>query len=318
MRGFIAIAIKRKMQEVTCLFNFAEVYVFGTVGLEGAALFDLFEVAEAGHLPAFADGEGTVAKIDEHFAALQVVLGDGLCGVALGCVGQQQYGYIVFCFDVLQAAHEGKSASSGVGIVLQAVDIIDNKHFGFGGEYGVLYLVFNILLIAAEFVHFVGIGVGDGAGEPFVEMIAARFAAAVTLAELHIGKFIVEIQHTAGCGVHLQARDRLAATDAVADLHGEDGFAGIGIGEEDAQLALVPKAVEQHFGPGFFGGFAQPFVYILNNKFRLAAGAFGPGMLQLPGGWFGCGFWFGDWTDSAGFVADIFDDCRAFEHDVEL
>jgi hypothetical protein len=284
MQGFIAITIKSEMQEVAGFFNFAEANIFGAVGLEGAALFYLFEIAQARRLPAFANGEGAVAKIDKHFAALQFVLGDGFGWVALGRVGHQQYGYLVFGFDVLQAAHQGKSAGSGIGIVLQAVDIIDDEHFGFGGEYGVLDLVFNILLITAELVHFVGIGVGDGAGEPFVEMIAARFAAAVTLAKLHIGKFVVEIQHPAGRGVHLQSGNRFAATNAIADLYGEDGFAGIGIGKQDAQLALVLKAVEQHFGLRFFGGLAQPFIYILNNKFRLAAGAFGPGMLQLPGG----------------------------------
>jgi len=45
--------------------------------LLGAALFYLFEVAGAGPGLAFADGEGAIGKVDKHFAALQVVLGDG-------------------------------------------------------------------------------------------------------------------------------------------------------------------------------------------------------------------------------------------------
>jgi len=62
MRGFIAIAIKSKMQEVAVFFNFTEAHVFGAVGLEGAALFDLFEIAQAGCLPAFANGEASTSQ----------------------------------------------------------------------------------------------------------------------------------------------------------------------------------------------------------------------------------------------------------------
>ena len=62
MRGFIAIALKSEMQEIAGLFNFAEAYVFGAVGLEGAALFDLFEIAQAGCLPAFANGDASTSQ----------------------------------------------------------------------------------------------------------------------------------------------------------------------------------------------------------------------------------------------------------------
>ena len=74
--------------------------------LFGAALFDLFEVAGAGLGLAFANGEGAVAKVDEHFAALQVVFGDGFYRVAFGGMRQHQNGDVVFGFDGLQAAHQ--------------------------------------------------------------------------------------------------------------------------------------------------------------------------------------------------------------------
>ena len=104
--GFVVVALDCKMEEVAGFLDGAEEDVLGAVVLFGTALLDLFEVAGAGQGLAFAYGEGAIGKVDEHFAALQMVLGNGLRGVAFWGVGQHQYGAIVFGFDGLQAAHK--------------------------------------------------------------------------------------------------------------------------------------------------------------------------------------------------------------------
>ncbi len=64
------VAAEMELEEVLGFDDSAEAYFFGAVFLVDAALFYLLEVAEAIYGLTFADGEGAVAEIDEHFAAL--------------------------------------------------------------------------------------------------------------------------------------------------------------------------------------------------------------------------------------------------------
>jgi hypothetical protein len=70
---------------------------------------------------------------------------------------------------------------------------------------------------------------------------------AVTLVELPGGKLEINIKHFGGFGMNGKRANLLTAGNTVADLHGQHGFAGVGIGKEDAELALVPKLAEKHF-----------------------------------------------------------------------
>jgi len=71
-----------------------------------------------------------------------------------------------------------------VGTVVKAGDVIDNKHFGFGDEQGVFNLIFEVLRVAAELVHFVGLRVGNGAAKLVAEFIVVVVFSAVALPEL--------------------------------------------------------------------------------------------------------------------------------------
>lgn len=96
---FGAVALELEVQKGAGLLDAAQAYVGGAMALGGVALFDLFEVAQAGFGGAFADGEGAVGKVDEEFAAVQVVGADGLGGVApFGGMRQYQDGQVVVGF----------------------------------------------------------------------------------------------------------------------------------------------------------------------------------------------------------------------------
>ncbi len=91
-----------------------------------------------------------------------------------------------------------------------------------------------------------------------VEVIVAVARGGVACVELLVGEFEIEVEHGRGGGGELEAADGLAAADAVADLYGEDGFAYVGIGKEDAELALEPKAIKEHACFGLLGSSFEP------------------------------------------------------------
>ncbi len=52
---------------------------------------------------------------------------------------------------------------------------------------------------------------------------------------------------------HGEVLDGLALGDGVGNLHGQDGFAQVGIGKEDAHFAAAPEIAKQG-GFGYAGG----------------------------------------------------------------
>ena len=77
MQAFGAVAHKAVLQKIAGLVDAAKAYVVLAIYLRGVALLDLFEVTQPVVGAACADGEGAVGKVDEEFAAVQVVGRDG-------------------------------------------------------------------------------------------------------------------------------------------------------------------------------------------------------------------------------------------------
>jgi len=197
-----------------------------------------------------------------------------------------------------------------VGAVVEAGDVIDNEHFGFGDEQGVFELVLEILLVTAELVHFVGLRVGYGAAKLATELIVVVVFGAVALLKLLVAELVINIEHAAWFGSELQRGDGPAIGNAIAYLYGEYGFAGVGIGKKDAKLALEPEAIEQHLRFGDPGAVAEPFAGTFDDEFGFGAPGFGFRVLKFPYGWFGPGLWFG--LNATDGIADLFDHGGAF------
>jgi len=198
-----------------------------------------------------------------------------------------------------------------VDTVIEAGDIIDNEHFGSGYEQGVFDLVFEVLLVAAELIHFIGLRIGDRTAEFVAEFVVMTVFGAVALLKLLIAQFIINIQYTAWRGRHLQRGDGFAFADAIPYLHRQHRFARVGIGEHNAQLVFEPKMVEQHFGFGQFGAITEPFTGSFNNELGFGAIDVFFRVLELPGGWLGLKR-FGNWVNATDSIANFFDHSGAF------
>jgi hypothetical protein len=140
------------------------------------------------------------------------------------------------------------------GAAAYAGDVIDNEHFG---VYEV-DLIFNsveqkpvvILPIAGQLC----IGLKLGAVEMFGKIMIAR-SAGIARPELPGAKLEVDIEHIAWSRVDGESVDFAAAGNTFGNLHGQYGFAGIGIGKKDTEFVLVPEFAEKHFSFSF--AFAQ-------------------------------------------------------------
>ena len=197
-----------------------------------------------------------------------------------------------------------------VGTVVEAGDVIDNEHFGFGDEQGVFEFVLEVLLVAAELVHFVGLRVGYGAAKFAAELVIVVILCTVALMKLLVAQLVIDVEHAAGFGGELQRGDGPAVGNAIAYLYGEYGFAGVGIGKEDAEFAFEPEAIEQHLGFGDPGAVAEPFAGTFDDEFGFGAFGFGFWVLELPGSW--PGLIFSKRLNAADGIADLFDDGGAF------
>jgi len=99
-----------------------------------------------------------------------------------------------------------------------------------------------------------------------VEIVITVIRRGIAFVKLFVGEFEIEIKHRrGGCG-KLEIGNGLPAADAVADLYGEDGFAYVGIGKEDAELTFEPKAIEEHACFGLFGGGFEPCACFFDNE----------------------------------------------------
>ena len=128
----VAVSDEIELEEIVVLEDAAEANVGVAVFAHAAALLDLFEVMQARFGMAFADGEGAVGKVDEHFAALQIVDGEGFAGVAFGRVREHEHAEVVFGFERLEGFHEGHGVAGAFGAAAHVGDVVDNEHAGFG------------------------------------------------------------------------------------------------------------------------------------------------------------------------------------------
>src|ERR1700742_833996 len=85
---------------------------------------------------AFAHGYGGVAKVEQHFAAVEVVRAQGLLRVAFWRVGKYQYAEAVAYFKLVELLHERQGGGSAFDAAAQEGDVIDNDHRGAGSFYG--------------------------------------------------------------------------------------------------------------------------------------------------------------------------------------
>jgi len=312
VRVFGAEAFKLKVQKGAGLLDAAQAYIIGAVALAGVALFDLFEVAQAAICVtlrpskcAFADGEGAVGKVDEQFAAVQVVGADGLGRVApFGGMRQYQDGQVVVGFERFEAFHERKGHCGIFGAAAQAGNVIDDEH----GGLNALDLMFD-----GGDEQLVFVGMGRRIGEEIVlcaEKVRRKgvilVAMAVAQAELALVQLEVEVEHAGGRRLAGKGADALPARNAVADLHGEHRFAGIGIGKHDAEFVLVPEFAQQHFGFRFAPEQFHPAAAAFDSK--LAVDVVGAG----PQGFMPLFSFSGAVGQPADFGAQLFDVWRAF------
>jgi len=337
VRSLGAIAFELETEEaVVAAGDAAEAYVVFAVLLSGIALFDLFEVAQAVCLVTLthsklvtlrhsnlvtlrhsnlvtlrhskcggADGEGAVGKVHEQFAAVEVVGAEGPAGAAaLWGMGQHQDGQVEVGLEGLEALHQPEGHGGAFGTAAQAGNIIDDEHGGIYQAYLFLDGHEDEVVIQFGVGAEAGVGVKLGAHKIVREVvIAAR--SAVTDAELRGAELEVEVKHFYG-----QAQPRgkgcgsSAAREGVGNLHGQDGFAGIGGGKQDAEFALAPKIAEEGFLRGHAGAEFEPAV----------AGANGKQVARLAEVGRRCGFLFAAdrHADAADFGADFFDKGRAF------
>jgi len=125
---FAARAHEPEPEETIVLMQPAQAHMVVAVGLADAALFDLLEITKSLLPGAAADGESAVGKIDQHFAALQIVDGDGFERIALGRMRQHQDGKLVLRFEPLKHFHEPERGHAVFGASAYAGDIIEDEH----------------------------------------------------------------------------------------------------------------------------------------------------------------------------------------------
>ena len=130
-----------------------------------AALLDLLEVAQAGYGMALADGKGAVGKVEEHFAALQVVTANGFCGVALGGMRQHQYRETILLLNGLQFGHEAYGAGGRLGTAAQAGNVINYQNAGTAGNQYIFDGIVDVIGIAGKFVCAGSVGVKNQTGK---------------------------------------------------------------------------------------------------------------------------------------------------------
>jgi len=193
------------------------------------------------------------------FAALQVGGADGFAGHAFGGMRQYEDGEVVLLADELEKFHELEGDERVFGAAAQAGDVIDDEH----GGPDELQLVFD----AGHDELVPGIAAGGQLG-PVVEVgpeevgreIEAAVWGGVTVGELAGGELEVDVEHFLGLHLVGEGADGAAAREAVGDLHGEDGFAYVGVGEEDADLAEEPEFAKKHFARGLAQAEVHPAV----------------------------------------------------------
>ena len=229
--AFVTEIGKLELQTVTGLGDVTEDYVFFAKYLGAAALLDLFYITLFLIGSAGTDGEGTVGKVDEHFAAVQVVGRERSRGVSLGRVGQHQYRQVVFGFECLKLFHNRNCAGDMFSAVAHTGNIVDNKHGGV--DFFDLLVEPGGDIIVESFVvkGQDGVNVKLGAVKVVMETETSAILAEIARLELFGGKLEVYIEYFGVSGMSSKWSGGLAPGNTIAYLNGEDGFACIGIGK---------------------------------------------------------------------------------------
>lgn len=139
----------------------------------------------------------------------------------------------------------GTFVSSGT----QATDVIDNEHLRPRAFYAAFDGVVDVIIKAFVLLRHLGGGVKLGPVKA-VGKIMGGVAFVIALLELLGGKLKIEVKHRSGLGVVGKGLYACSAGQLVPQLHGEDGFAEVGIGKQDAKLVLVPEVAKEHVGVG--------------------------------------------------------------------
>ena len=104
MDTFGAVIFETELKKVTLFLNAAKANIVFAIKLLGAALFYLLKVTQAAIGIAYAYAESAVGKVDEQFAAMQFVSGEGFSGIAaLWGMCQHQYCQLVLGVPVCKA-----------------------------------------------------------------------------------------------------------------------------------------------------------------------------------------------------------------------
>jgi len=239
-------------QKIKVVFEADEGNVVFAVFFLVIALFYLLEVTHTGLAVALANGEGAVGKINEHFAALQVVHCEWFVRVALGCVRQHQYRQLVFGFECFEHFHKRHGVFYVAGAAAHVGNVIDNERLRPGFLHGRFnFPVHEIVIFRVTGHPGSGGRVELAAVKIFRKQVAAPLRAIIAGAELRAAELKIEIKHACRCAeVVVKRRGAAYFGEAIGNLYSEDGFAEVGIGKEDTELVLRPQTAEELFSRG--------------------------------------------------------------------
>ena len=200
-------------------------------------VFYLFDVAVVFIFGAEADGNGTVEEVDELSASGEVVLGDGLVAVDFWGVGQDDDGEAKGFFEFNEAFHEFGGGGGFFGVTGDEGDVVDEDFADADGGGFFDALEDGLVEVVAVDVFGVDFGPVELRGK---DVAGAGLRVGVAELKLFVGEFAVDVEH------------RFAAGDIFGHLGGENGFAGVGDGEEDRVFIFDDEVVtiETGIGPG--------------------------------------------------------------------
>ena len=219
----------------------------GAVGFAAGALLDLFKIPQFRLGMALADGKGAVGMVHEHFAALQVVVGDGIYWVAFRGVGKHEDAEVIAQPEGFELLHKLERLVGGAepGAIAQAAYIIHDEHLCAGAFDAAFDGRADILPEAFVMRGHLGAGIELGPIEVFGKIVGG-VPLVVAGTELVGAQLKINVKHFGGRGVVGEGLERGSAGNLMAELHGEDGFAEVGIGKEDADLVLLPETAKEH------------------------------------------------------------------------
>ena len=224
----------------------------GTVGEFAGTDLQLLDEAEVLVLGALAHGEDAVKEVEEALGACQVVLGDGVPGVALGGVGDDEDGPVVLLLEAQELHHEGAGVLAFLGVVAEDTQVVDDDDGGVHLQGGFLDVGEDLVFPVFEFHP----GRDKGGAEEVVgeAVELAGFLVGIAVLELLGREFGVKVENAVPLG------------NLFGYLDGEEGFAEVGIGKEAGDFALVPELVVEGLRVGLLGGVFEGVVDALDGE----------------------------------------------------